>query len=57
MGFSTIDRHRSHNAPDVTVVEKREKQVKIIDITIPGVSRVEEKRTGKNKIQRFANGN
>ncbi|XP_053149009.1 uncharacterized protein LOC128343627 isoform X2 [Hemicordylus capensis] len=41
------DKHLPHNTPDITVVEKKEKQVKIIDIAIPGDSRIEEKEIEK----------
>lgn len=39
------DKHLAHNTPDLTVVEK--KQVWIIDVAIPGDSRVEEKQLEK----------
>ena len=39
------DKHLAHNIPDITVVEK--KRVWIIDVTIPGDSRIEEKELEK----------
>ncbi|XP_053106345.1 uncharacterized protein LOC128325024 [Hemicordylus capensis] len=52
------DKHLPHNTPDITVVEKKEKQVKIIDIAVPGDSRTEEKEIEKNhKILKSTNGN
>ncbi|XP_053156184.1 uncharacterized protein LOC128346682 [Hemicordylus capensis] len=50
------DKHLPHNTPDTTVVEKKEKQVKITNIAIPGDSRIEEKEIEKNhKTQRSTN--
>ena len=40
-----MDKHLAHNIPDITVVEK--KQVWIIDVTIPGDGRIEEKELEK----------
>jgi hypothetical protein len=39
------DKHLAHNIPDITVVEK--KQVWMIDVAIPGDSRIEEKELEK----------
>ena len=39
------DKHRAHNIPDITVVEK--KRVWIIDVAIPGDGRIEEKELEK----------
>ena len=39
------DKHLAHNKPDITVIEK--KRVWIIDVTIPGDGRIEEKELEK----------
>ena len=40
-----MDKHLAYNIPDITVVEK--KRVWIIDLAIPGDSRIEEKELKK----------
>ena len=40
-----IDKHLAHNIPDITVVEK--KQVWLIDVAIPGDSRINQKEVEK----------
>ena len=39
------DKHLAHNIPDITVVEK--KQVWLIDVAIPGDSRINQKEVAK----------
>ena len=39
------DKHLAHNIPDITVVEK--KQVWLIDVAIPGDSRIDQKKVEK----------
>lgn len=46
-GTSRTNKHLEHNTHDITVIEKLNDQVWIIDIVIPGVNRIEKKEMGK----------
>ena len=45
------DKHLAHNIPDITVVEK--KQMWLIDVAIPGDSRINQKEV--EKITKYLN--
>lgn len=55
MEFTTTNKHPSHNIPDIMLVKRKEKQVKIIDIAIQDDSRAEEKVLEKKKITMHEN--
>ncbi|XP_034284130.1 RAC-gamma serine/threonine-protein kinase isoform X2 [Pantherophis guttatus] len=54
--YATDHKHLLHNTQELTIIDKKDKNVWIVDVAVPEDSRIEEKKLEKNhKIQRPAN--